>query len=95
MLTPVDIHNQEFKRSFRGYDIDEIDDWGAFHGESQDELDDMAKILKAESSLGLAKQKIAKAKQSLENQKENSHSRLTNMRFKKVENEELENQNIR
>ena len=27
MLTPVDIHNQEFKRSFRGYDIDEIDDF--------------------------------------------------------------------
>ena len=27
MLTPVDIHNQEFKRSFRGYDMEEIDDF--------------------------------------------------------------------
>ena len=25
MLTPLDIHNQEFKRSFRGYNEDEID----------------------------------------------------------------------
>ncbi|MCR5175965.1 MAG: DivIVA domain-containing protein [Anaerovibrio sp.] len=27
MLTPVDIHNQEFSRSFRGYDMEEIDDF--------------------------------------------------------------------
>ncbi len=27
MLTPVDIHNQEFGRSFRGYDMEEIDDF--------------------------------------------------------------------
>ena len=27
MLTPLDIHNKEFKRSFRGYDEDEIDDF--------------------------------------------------------------------
>lgn len=27
MLTPIDIHNKEFKRSFRGYDEDEIDDF--------------------------------------------------------------------
>ncbi|ORU00696.1 Cell division initiation protein DivIVA [Anaerovibrio sp. JC8] len=27
MLTPVDIHNQEFKVSFRGYDREEIDDF--------------------------------------------------------------------
>lgn len=27
MLTPVDIHNKEFKRSFRGYNEDEIDDF--------------------------------------------------------------------
>ena len=27
MLTPVDIHNQDFSRSFRGYDRDEIDDF--------------------------------------------------------------------
>ncbi len=27
MLTPVDIHNQDFKISFRGYDRDEIDDF--------------------------------------------------------------------
>lgn len=27
MFTPVEIHNKEFKRSFRGYDEDEIDDF--------------------------------------------------------------------
>ena len=27
MLTPVDIHNKDFKRSFRGYDTEEIDDF--------------------------------------------------------------------
>ncbi len=27
MLTPLDIHNKEFKRSFRGYNEDEIDDF--------------------------------------------------------------------
>ncbi len=27
MLTPMDIHNREFKRSFRGYNEDEIDDF--------------------------------------------------------------------
>ena len=27
MLTPLDIHDKEFKRSFRGYDEDEIDDF--------------------------------------------------------------------
>ena len=27
MLTPLDIHNKDFKRSFRGYDEDEIDDF--------------------------------------------------------------------
>ena len=26
MLTPMDIHNKEFKRSFRGYNEDEIDE---------------------------------------------------------------------
>lgn len=27
MLTPLDIHNREFRRSLRGYDIDEIDEF--------------------------------------------------------------------
>lgn len=27
MITPIDIHNKEFKRSFRGYNEDEIDDF--------------------------------------------------------------------
>ena len=27
LLTPIDIHNKEFKRGFRGYDEDEIDDF--------------------------------------------------------------------
>jgi len=27
LLTPVDIHNKDFKRSFRGYNEDEIDDF--------------------------------------------------------------------
>ena len=27
MLTPVDIHNQEFKKEFRGYDVEEVDDF--------------------------------------------------------------------
>ncbi len=27
MLTPLDIHNKEFKRSFRGYNEDEIDEF--------------------------------------------------------------------
>ncbi|HHX95996.1 MAG TPA: DivIVA domain-containing protein [Clostridia bacterium] len=27
MLTPLDIHNQEFKRSLRGYDVDEVDEF--------------------------------------------------------------------
>lgn len=27
MLTAMDIHNREFKRSFRGYNEDEIDDF--------------------------------------------------------------------
>ena len=27
LLTPLDIHNKEFKRSFRGYNEDEIDDF--------------------------------------------------------------------
>ena len=26
-LTPLDIHNQEFSRSFRGYDVDEVDEF--------------------------------------------------------------------
>jgi cell division initiation protein len=27
MLTPLDIHNREFRRSLRGYDIDEVDEF--------------------------------------------------------------------
>lgn len=27
MLTPVDIHNKEFKRGFRGYNMEEVDDF--------------------------------------------------------------------
>ncbi|MBQ1614259.1 MAG: DivIVA domain-containing protein, partial [Selenomonas sp.] len=27
VLTPMDIHNKDFKRSFRGYNEDEIDDF--------------------------------------------------------------------
>ena len=27
MLTPLDIHNHEFKKSFRGYDEGEVDDF--------------------------------------------------------------------
>ena len=27
LLTPMDIHNKEFKRSFRGYNEDEIDEF--------------------------------------------------------------------
>lgn len=27
MITPLDIHNKEFKRSLRGYDIDEVDEF--------------------------------------------------------------------
>lgn len=27
MLTPLDIHNREFKRSLRGYDVDEVDEF--------------------------------------------------------------------
>jgi len=27
LLTPLDIHNKEFKRGFRGYDIDEVDEF--------------------------------------------------------------------
>lgn len=27
MLTPLDIHNREFKKSLRGYDIDDVDDF--------------------------------------------------------------------
>lgn len=27
MLTPLDIHNKEFKRAIRGYDINEVDDF--------------------------------------------------------------------
>ena len=26
-LTPYDIHDKEFKRSFRGYDVDEVNDF--------------------------------------------------------------------
>ncbi len=26
-LTPLDIHDKEFKRSFRGYDVDEVNDF--------------------------------------------------------------------
>ncbi len=27
MITPSDIHNQEFKKEFRGYDVEEVDDF--------------------------------------------------------------------
>ena len=27
MLTPLDIHNKEFKKSLRGYDVDDVDDF--------------------------------------------------------------------
>ncbi len=27
MLTPLDIHNKEFKRGFRGYDVNEVDEF--------------------------------------------------------------------
>ncbi|MBT9259365.1 MAG: DivIVA domain-containing protein [Clostridiales bacterium] len=27
MLTPLDIHQKEFRRSFRGYDVDEVDEF--------------------------------------------------------------------
>jgi len=27
MLTPLDIHNREFKKSLRGYDVDEVDEF--------------------------------------------------------------------
>lgn len=35
-LTPLDIHNKEFKRSFRGYDEDEVNEF----------LDQVIKIMK-------------------------------------------------
>ncbi len=80
-------------------DLDEIDNWGDFHGENQDEIDDIAKIMKAETNLGLAKKKMnrfGKAEQGLEIKEKNPQIRQTNMQFKKVENEEeLEEQKTR
>ena len=26
-ITPIDINNKEFKKAFRGYDIDDVDDF--------------------------------------------------------------------
>ena len=71
-------------------DISEVDNWEDFHCENQEEIDDMARIMKAETSLGVAMKKIAKAKQNLEEQRKNSQTRQTNMKFKKVEKEETE-----
>ena len=39
MLTPVDIHNKDFKRSFRGYNEDEIDDFLDRVGNDYEKLD--------------------------------------------------------
>lgn len=78
-------------------DINEIDNWGDFQGENQEEIDDMAKIVKAETNLGLAKQRMnrfGKAKQGIENQEK--APRQTNRVVKRVENEEeLEEQKTR
>ena len=79
-------------------DIDEIDNWGDFHGENQEEIDDMARILKAETNLGLAKQKMnrfGKAKRDLGNQEKAHEIKKTNRVVKRVEKEELEEQKIR
>lgn len=80
-------------------DINEIENWGDFHGENQEEIDDMAKILKAETSLGLAKQKMnrfAKAKQELRSTERTPQVRETSKQFKKDEKiEELEEQKTR
>ena len=77
-------------------DINEIDNWGDFHGENQEEIEDMARIAKAETSLGVAKQKmnrLAKAKQTLGNLERNPEMRPNN---RVVESkEELEEQKTR
>ena len=77
-------------------DINEIDNWGDFRGENQEEIDDMARILKAETSLGVAKQKInrfGKAKQEIKNHEVIQNIRQTNKVIKNVE-EEIEEQRI-
>jgi hypothetical protein len=76
-------------------DLDEIDNWGDFHGENQEEIDDMARIMKAETSLGLAKQKRNKFAKGLENKGSNPQIRQTNEQLRTVKNEELEDQKTR
>ena len=44
-ITPIDINNKEFKKAFRGYDIDDVDDF------MDEVVEDFEKIYKENSSL--------------------------------------------
>ena len=74
-------------------DLSEIDNWENFHPETQEEMDLVANIHSVESKMGVAKKKLnqfAKAKESLEAQIENPNRRQKNLRFKIVESNEIE-----
>lgn len=56
-ITPIDINNKEFKKAFRGYDIDDVDDF-------MDELvEDFEKLYKENSAL---REKMALLNEKLE-----------------------------
>ena len=77
-------------------DLSEIDNWENFHPETQEEMELVANIHSVESKMGVAKKKLnqfAKATDSLEKQRKNPNGRQKNMKFKKVdENEILDNE---
>ena len=57
MLTPADIHNKEFRRGFRGYNEEEVDD---FLDEVIESVEEMTKkISKLEDELALEQKKVA------------------------------------
>lgn len=65
MLTPLDIHDKEFKRGFRGYDEDEIDDF------LDRVVNDYEKLFRENDDL---KEKLSRANKDNEEYRKMEHS---------------------
>ncbi len=73
-LTPLDIHNQEFSRSFRGYDVDEVDEFLEVVANDIEELTKENERLKSE--LAEYKRKEEDMKKELEIAQSNAEEKV-------------------
>lgn len=69
MLTPLDIHNKEFRRSFRGYNEDEIDDF------LDQVVNDYEKLFRENDNLKEQVERLKKRTPSIRNSRTTSRKR--------------------